>query len=239
MAICLPLAICWFRLFFVCFRPMSQSLLIRELATFDYQTIWDHMRLFTNQRHQDTQDEVWLLEHQPVFTQGLAGKSEHVIDPKKIPVIQTDRGGQITYHGPGQLMVYTLFDLKRLNLGPRQLVRTLEKTVIDLLANYNISATGKSDAPGVYVNNAKICSIGLRIRRGCSYHGIALNVKMNLKPFAYIHPCGFRGLKMTQITDFQPLITLSDIKSQIIPYLIQNFGYTSLAKTMQLWSEHE
>lgn len=215
------------------------SLLIRELIASDYPPIWNAMRLFTDQRKEDTQDEVWLLEHRPVFTQGLAGKPEHVIDPKEIPVVQTDRGGQITYHGPGQLMVYTLFDLRRLKLGPHQLVRKLEQTVIDLLASYGISACGRSDAPGVYVDDAKICSIGLRIRRGCSYHGIALNVNMDLAPFAYINPCGFRGLKMTQLRDFQSSLQIAEIKLKIIPYLMQNFGYTSQAKTLLPWSHYE
>lgn len=212
------------------------KLIIRELNKSNYQPIWNAMRSFTAKRDKNSDDEIWLLEHTPVFTQGQAGKAEHLLDPKNIAVIQTDRGGQVTYHGPGQLMLYTLFDLNRLGIGPRQLVILLEQTVIDLLNQYGISATGKRKAPGVYVNEAKICSIGLRVRRGCSYHGIALNVNMNLTPFTYINPCGYSDLKMTQISHFQPNVTLATIKSEIIPYLCKNFGYTSESKMTIPWS---
>lgn len=205
---------------------MTQILIIRLLPRSDYQSIWQAMREFTDQRTIDTPDEIWLLEHHPVFTQGQAGKAEHILNPKNIPIIQTDRGGQVTYHGPGQLMLYALLNLKRLNLGPRQLVNKLEKTVIDLLTEFNIQASTQCQAPGVYMNETKICSIGLRIRRGCSYHGIALNVDMNLKPFTSINPCGFQGLKMSQIRDFYPTVTLQQIQYKIIPHFIAHFGYT-------------
>src|SRR3990167_7390515 len=145
------------------------------------------MQEFTDSRDENTPDEIWLLEHPPVFTQGLAGKPEHILNPHAIPVVQTDRGGQVTYHGPGQLVVYTLIDLKRKHLHTREFVRTLEKCVIDVLSELSIAAVSKCDAPGVYVNNEKICSIGLRVRKGCSYHGIAFNIDMDLTPFSYIN----------------------------------------------------
>ncbi|MDF3054122.1 MAG: octanoyltransferase [Gammaproteobacteria bacterium] len=179
-----------------------QNLIIRQLGTCDYQTTWDKMKVFVDQRDANTPDEVWLLEHPPVFTQGLAGKPEHVLNLGDIPLICTDRGGQVTYHGPGQLVAYTLFDLQRLNMGSRQLVQTLESCVIDVLASYGVSAESKCEAPGVYIEGAKICSIGLRVRKGCSYHGIAFNIDMDLTPFSRINPCGFKDLQMTQLRDF-------------------------------------
>lgn len=185
------------------------------------------MRHFTDERDEDTPDEIWLLQHNPVFTQGQAGKAEHIIDPKHIPIVHSDRGGQVTYHAPGQLMLYSLIDLSRRRLGVRQMVRKLLQTVINLLAEYNITAIGKPEAPGVYVNDAKICSIGLRVRKGCSYHGIALNVNMNLTPFSYINPCGFENLAMTQISDFVPGIDVTTIKNKIIPRFLANMGYTA------------
>lgn len=162
---------------------IKSTLIVRELGQCEYEQIWEKMRIFTDARIEDTPDEIWLLEHPPVFTQGLAGKAEHVLNPGDIPVIKTDRGGQVTYHGPGQLVAYVLFDLRRLNVGIRQMVRLLEQAIVDLLAEYNIVAAGRCDAPGVYVDGAKICSIGLRVRKGCTYHGIALNVAMDLTPF--------------------------------------------------------
>lgn len=196
---------------------------ICQLPLSDYLPIWQKMQDFTKSRTQDTEDELWLLEHKPVFTQGLAGKSEHVLNPGDIPIIQSDRGGQVTYHGPGQLMAYTLFDLKRLNLNTRQFVIKLENTVIDLLSDYDIKAHGKRDAPGVYVNEAKICSIGLRLKRNCAYHGIALNVNMDLEPFSRINPCGFAKLPMTQIADFTFPIKIDSISSKLYKKIKQNF----------------
>lgn len=200
-------------------------LIVRDLAIADYQTTWQAMRDFTDNRNESTTDELWLLEHPPVFTQGLAGKAEHILDAHGIPIVQTDRGGQVTYHGPGQLVAYPLFDLKRKNLHARALVRTLEKSVIDVLAHYKITALARCDAPGVYVDGAKICSIGLRVRRNCSYHGIALNVCMDLTPFRYINPCGYSDMKMTQINAFAPNVALTDVKKQLVSAIAQNFGY--------------
>lgn len=183
------------------------------------------MREFTDQRQADTIDELWLLQHPPVFTQGQAGKAEHLLNPHDIPVIQSDRGGQITYHGPGQLMLYALCDLRRLHLSPRQLVSRLEKTVIDLLAAQGCAAEARTAAPGIYMQGRKLASIGLRVRKGCSYHGLALNVAMDLKPFSYINPCGFEGLQMTQIQDHLPQLNYAEVLRQIIPYFVKNFGY--------------
>ncbi len=190
-----------------------------------YAETWEAMKRFTDARHPEIPDEIWLLEHFPVFTQGLAGKPEHVLNPQHIPVIQTDRGGQVTYHGPGQLMAYLLFDLNRLNLNTRTFVRRIEQTVVDYLKSLSIEALTKIDAPGVYVNDAKIASIGLRVRKNLSYHGLAFNVAMDLGPFSLINPCGFKGLTMTQVQDFIPSITMTNVKKGILPYFVKNFGY--------------
>ncbi len=203
----------------------KDNIIIRDLGTADYELIWQKMQEFTDSRDENTPDEIWLLEHPPVFTQGLAGKSEHILNPHHIPVIQTDRGGQVTYHGPGQLILYPLINIKRKKIAPRELVTKLENSVILLLKQFNITAESRCDAPGVYVNNQKICSIGLRIRKGCSYHGIALNVDMDLKPFGYINPCGYKDLAMTQIKNFAPSVTIQEIKAKIIPTILANFGY--------------
>lgn len=159
------------------------------------------MKDFTVSRTEDTSDEIWLLQHPPVYTQGIAGKPEHLLYPSGIPLILTDRGGQITFHGPGQLIAYLLLDLRRLRLNVRELVRKMEDAVVDLLRDYHIKAAGHVDAPGVYVNDAKIASLGLKIKNGCCYHGIALNVNMDLAPFSAINPCGYAGLRITQFKD--------------------------------------
>ena len=172
---------------------------IKNLGQQPYQQTWERMVTFTNQRDEQTTDEIWLLEHPPVFTQGQAGKPEHIIDLGDIPLVQSDRGGQITYHGPGQLVVYYLLDLKRRNIGIRTLVSQIENSVINLLKSYDVRAESKCDAPGVYVNGDKIASIGLRVRKGCTYHGLAFNIDMDLSPFSRINPCGFQQLQMTQL----------------------------------------
>ncbi len=174
---------------------------IRSLGTVDYLAAWQAMKDFTVSRTDHTLDEIWLLQHPPVYTQGIAGRSEHLLCQNEIPVVKTDRGGQITFHGPGQQIVYLLLDLRRLKLGVRELVREMEGAVIDLLREYQIDAEGRVDAPGVYVNNAKIASLGLKIKNGCCYHGIALNVNMDLRPFSAINPCGYAGLRITQTKD--------------------------------------
>ena len=205
---------------------------IRWLGQQDYQSCWQAMQAFTNQRDENTVDEIWLLEHDPVFTQGQNGKAEHILAPGNIPIVKTDRGGQVTYHGPGQLMVYTLIDLKRKQLNVRQLVSLLEQSVIDFLAAHGISALAKCDAPGVYVDGKKICSIGLRIRRGCSYHGIAFNINMDLAPFKRINPCGFADLSMTQLhtllkKDTHSTANVFGAGKELVNYLIKNLGYTT------------
>src|SRR3990167_6081931 len=204
---------------------MKNDLTIRDLAIADYKNTWEKMRDFTDSRTDTTKDEVWVLQHPPVFTQGLAGKPEHVLNPHDIPVIQTDRGGQVTYHGPGQLVIYVLCDLKRKQWGIRSLVSALENTVVSYLKHLSIEAEADSCRRGVYVSGKKICSIGLRVSRSASYHGLALNVAMDLTPFSYINPCGYAGLEMTQICDFSPTITVEAVKSAIMPYFFENLRY--------------
>lgn len=177
------------------------TFIIRNLGLIDYQEAVLRMKNFTDSRDSDTPDEVWLLQHPPVFTQGQAGLAEHILNPGDIPVIQTDRGGQVTYHGPGQLVAYLLFDLKRAHISIRAFVTLLEQSIINVLALFNIHAYGDRKAPGVYVDGAKICAIGLRVRHGCSYHGIAFNINMDLQPYKRINPCGFENLPVTQTKD--------------------------------------
>lgn len=205
---------------------ITETLIVKWLGQQDYVTCWQAMQAFTNARNADTIDEVWLLEHPPVFTQGQNGKPEHVLNPGNIPLVQTDRGGQVTYHGPGQLMVYLLIDLKRKQLVIREFVTRLEQCIIDFLAAYNIKACANREAPGVYVDQKKIASIGLRVRRGCTYHGIAFNVAMDLSPFSAINPCGFSTLKMTQCSALGGPLCTQQSGEQLVNYLIKNLGYT-------------
>ena len=181
----------------ICTSPIT----IQELGLQDYDSVWQAMREFTDKRDQQTPDELWVVEHPPVFTQGQAGKPEHLLVPSEIPLVQSDRGGQVTYHGPGQLVVYPLLNLKRKRLGVRELVTLIENSVVECLREFDIDAAPKPDAPGVYVQGDKIASLGLRVRRGCSFHGVSLNVMMDLKPFSYINPCGYAELAMTQVAD--------------------------------------
>ena len=176
-------------------------IIVRKSGQVDYDSTLRSMTEFTDRRTPDTPDEFWLLEHQPVFTLGLAGKHDHILAAGDIPVVQVDRGGQVTYHGPGQLVVYTLIDLKRAGLTIRGLVSALENAVIDPVAEYGIESRNRCEAPGVYVGEEKLASIGLRVRRGCSYHGLSLNVDMDLAPFERINPCGYEGMRMTQLTE--------------------------------------
>lgn len=179
----------------------DQPIGVHRLGVCDYTTIWEAMRRFTDERDATTQDQIWLVEHFPVFTQGRAGKPEHLLSSSNIPLVQSDRGGQVTYHGPGQLIMYPLIDVKRRRIGVRAMVNALENAVIHVLDEHGINACSKSDAPGVYVDGAKIASLGLRIRRGSSFHGIAFNIDMDLSPFDHINPCGYAGLRMTQLRD--------------------------------------
>lgn len=182
---------------------------LRWLGRVDYESTWRAMQSFTDRRDAATADEIWFLEHPPVFTLGMNGKREHLLEPGDIPVVQIDRGGQVTFHGPGQLVVYPLLDVRRLGIGVRQLVVALENAVIDLAAQWRIAAVGRRDAPGIYVDGRKLASVGLRIRRGCSYHGLALNVAMDLAPFGRINPCGFAGLEVTDLRTLGQTMTQS------------------------------
>ncbi|GGF55983.1 lipoyl(octanoyl) transferase LipB [Alteromonas lipolytica] len=173
------------------------TVIVRQLGRRAYQPVWQAMQSFTDTRSDDNADEIWLVEHDPVFTQGQAGKAEHILMPGDIPVVQVDRGGQVTYHGPGQLVIYLLLNVRRRKLGVRELVTAMENAVISTLAESGIAANARPDAPGVYVSGQKICSLGLRIRKGCSFHGLALNVNMDLSPFQRINPCGYEGMEMT------------------------------------------
>ncbi|ARQ73261.1 MULTISPECIES: lipoyl(octanoyl) transferase LipB [Pseudomonas] len=206
---------------------MSQVLGIRELGLLDYERTWLAMQRFTDERKlvPDTQDEVWLVQHPPVFTQGQAGKAEHLLLPGDIPVVKSDRGGQVTYHGPGQLVAYLMLDVRRLGYGVRELVTRMEQCLIDLLASYGVSAAAKADAPGVYVDGAKIASLGLRIRNGCSFHGLALNVDMDLEPFRRINPCGYAGLAMTQLRDHAGPIEFAEVGARLRSQLVKHLDY--------------
>jgi len=202
------------------------SLTIRRLGLAEYQPTFEAMRSFTLARTPETPDELWLLQHPPVYTLGLAGKSEHLLRATEIPVVSIDRGGQITYHGPGQIVAYLLLDLKRRGIGVKELVRRMEQAVIVLLAEFGVEAERKPGAPGVYVDGAKIAALGLRIRNGCSYHGLALNVDMDLPPFANINPCGYAGLKVTQTRDLGIADGLEALGEKLAQKLLRELGYT-------------
>ena len=200
------------------------ELIIRRLGRRDYEPVWRDMQAFTQARDADTTDELWLVEHPQVYTFGLNAKPEHLHDPGDIPVVRCDRGGQVTYHGPGQVVVYCLIDLRRLGLGVKVFVQKLEQSIIDLLAEYGVTAERQAGAPGVYVQGAKIGALGLRITRGASYHGIALNVDMNLEPFARINPCGYPGMAVTQLSAFAAGIDRTVIAERLLQGLAENLG---------------
>ena len=201
------------------------KLIVRDLGLQEYSPIWQAMQDFTAQRDENTPDELWCLEHPPVFTMGLNGKDKHLLNIHNIPVINIDRGGQVTYHGPGQLVIYTLIDLARLNLGVKDLVNGIEKAIIALLKKYNINALGKEGAPGVYVDGEKVAALGLRIKRNKSYHGLSLNIDMDLSPFQQINPCGYEGMAVTQLKDLSSDIDSSKIKLDLIALLSKELGY--------------
>jgi lipoyl(octanoyl) transferase len=215
--------------------PLSQDLppfplhplhpVIHTLGLVEYLPTWEAMKRFTAGRAPDvqtpgTRDEIWLLQHPPIYTQGLAGLPEHLLQSGSIPVIKIDRGGQITYHGPGQIVAYLLLDLRRWKINVRELVRLMEQAVVDLLGEYGVAACGRDDAPGVYVNDAKIASLGLKIRRGCCYHGLALNVDMDMTPFSHINPCGHAGLRVTQCVELGIAAGLNELQAQLSQNLI-------------------
>ncbi|OAN18834.1 octanoyltransferase [Photobacterium jeanii] len=207
---------------------MQQDLIIRHLGRRDYEPTWQAMHEFTDQRTAETTDEVWLVEHNPVFTQGQAGKAEHLLNTGDIPVVQSDRGGQVTYHGPGQLVAYILIDLRRRKLGVRDLVTHIENTVIQTLSRFGVTSNARPDAPGVYVNQQKICSLGLRIRRGCSFHGLALNINMDLAPFLRINPCGYAGMEMTQLASQGGPSELTEVQPVLVEELVKLLDYQSV-----------
>jgi len=205
-------------------RPSDRTIEIRSLGKQDYEPIWRHMQEFTNSRDQDAPDEIWFTEHPPVFTLGLSASREHLLAPGDIPSIQIDRGGQVTYHGPGQLMIYALIDLKRARLGVRDLVTALEQSAVDLAAQYGIEAASRIDAPGVYVQGVKLASVGLRVRRNSSYHGMALNVDMDLEPFNRINTCGYTDLEVTDLRRLGINKSLSEVQEHLTPHLLKHLG---------------
>ncbi len=201
---------------------------VKQLGCLPYQSVWQAMRDFTDTRDAGTCDEVWLLQHEPVYTQGQAGKPEHLLSANGIPVVKSDRGGQITYHGPGQLIAYLLIDLRRQGLGVRQLVTLIEQAVIALLAGVGITANTRDKAPGVYVNEQKIASLGLRVRKNCTYHGLSLNLDMDLAPFAGINVCGYQGLQVTRLSDLISKVDERKVRLGLIAHLVERLGYSEV-----------
>ncbi len=213
-------------------NSIADSLVIRQLNTMDYSQVWHAMKDFTDSRDNSVADELWLVEHPPVFTQGQAGKAEHLLVPGDIEVVKVDRGGQVTYHGPGQQVVYFMINLRRKKIGVRQLVTLIENSIVAALADYNIAAYAKADAPGVYVDEKKVASLGLRVRKGCSFHGLAINVNMDLSPFLRINPCGYAGLEMVQTADLQGPQDTTSASTALVKHLINlleanNISYQS------------
>ncbi|MCK5647775.1 MAG: lipoyl(octanoyl) transferase LipB [Gammaproteobacteria bacterium] len=204
---------------------LSDTLLVKTLGQQPYEPVWQAMQSFTEQRTSETLDEIWLLEHDPVFTLGRNAKKEHILNAGDIPIIEIDRGGQVTYHGPGQLIVYLMIDIKRRALGVRKLVTLIEQSIISTLNEYQLNARAKQQAPGVYIGDAKIAALGLRIKKGCSFHGLSLNLSMNLTPFKQINPCGYKELEVVQLSDYIEDVELSKVQQQVIFYLSKNLDY--------------
>ena len=207
--------------------PGLDRLRVRRLGRSDYDPVWRAMQQFTDARNELTVDELWLVEHPPVFTQGQAGKAEHVLAPGDIPVVQVDRGGQVTYHGPGQIVAYPLIDIRRRRIGVRDLVHRIEEAIIQVLAAHGVPGERIAGAPGIYVARAKIASLGLRVRRGCTFHGMAFNVDMDLEPFQRINPCGFQGLEITQLVSFTP-VSMRDIENELVDQLAGVLKYNEV-----------
>jgi len=207
---------------------MVNSLIIRQLSTANYSEVWHAMQNFTDNRDDNTCDELWLVEHPPVFTQGQAGKEEHLLTPGDIEVVKVDRGGQVTYHGPGQQVIYFMINLRRRKIGIRKLVTLIENSIVAALKDYGINAYPKPDAPGVYVDEKKVASLGLRVRKGCSFHGLALNVNMDLSPFLRINPCGYAGLEMVQTCDLKGPTDVESAGNALVKHLIDLFDATDV-----------
>ena len=203
---------------------MLSTLHVRRLGLMDYEPVWRAMQTFTDQRDENTPDELWLVEHPPVFTQGQAGRAEHILAPGDIPVIQVDRGGQVTYHGPGQIVAYPLIDIGRLDMGVRKLVTGIEQAIIDVLQSYGVDAQLLEGAPGVYIDGVKIASLGLRIRKGKSFHGLSFNINMDLEPFQRINPCGYEGLQVTNLSAFIE-VSMREVEDRLIAGLSEVLGY--------------
>lgn len=209
----------------------AESLVVRSLGLQEYEPLWRTMQRFTEERGEETADELWFTEHPPVFTLGLNASREHLLAPGEIPVIQIDRGGQVTYHGPGQLMIYPLIDLKRGKLGVRDLVTALEQSIVDMAADMNIDAAARADAPGVYVDGRKLASVGLRVRRGASYHGMALNIDVDLEPFSRINPCGYSNLELTDLKRLGIDESMNQVANRVQQHLLARLGMTAKKRT--------
>lgn len=219
----------------------NQQLTVRALGMVDYSPAWEAMKSLTDSRDENTPDEIWLLQHPPVFTQGQAGKPEHLLFPGDIPVVQVDRGGQVTYHGPGQLVAYLMIDIKRRAIGARELVTRIEQSIVETLLHYGVSAKARKDAPGVYVEAAKIASLGLRIRKGRSFHGLSLNIDMDMEPFSRINPCGYQGMEVIQLSQLtagasenglalqQGSELINDVADKLLGELVAAFGYETVS----------
>ncbi|WP_211279497.1 lipoyl(octanoyl) transferase LipB [Cognaticolwellia mytili] len=218
---------------------MKNTLIIRQLNNSDYVDVWHAMQNFTDNRDENTADELWLVEHPPVFTQGQAGKDEHLLMPGDIPVVKVDRGGQVTYHGPGQQVIYFMINLRRRKMGVRELVTLVEDGIIASMADFGIIAKAKADAPGVYVDNKKVASLGLRIRKGCSFHGLALNVNMDLSPFLRINPCGYQGLEMVQTIDLQGPSSVEQAGDSLVKHLSELLQTENLSYQTGLDTLHD
>lgn len=212
----------------------DNALVIRQLGLQPYEPTWHKMQDFTSRRDASCDDEIWLLEHDKVFTQGQAGKAEHILNPGDIPVVQVDRGGQVTYHGPGQLIMYLMIDLRRNKLGIRDMVTIMEQAIVEVLESFGVKAFSKSDAPGVYVDQSKIASLGLRVRRGCTFHGFALNLNVDMEPFLRINPCGYAGMQMSNLADFVADLDQQVVIQRLCDFMIKKIGYNNVTYTSQL-----
>lgn len=214
-------------------HPVSEKLIVRRLGRVAYEPTWKSMQQFTTARNAETIDELWLLEHDPVFTQGQAGKAEHLLNTQDIPVVQVDRGGQVTYHGPGQLVGYLLVDIGRRKMGARELVSRIEQVVVNTLKAFGVESFPRTDAPGVYVGADKIASLGLRIKKGCSFHGLAINVNGDMEPFLRINPCGYGGLKMVKLQQFLAEATVSGVADKLVDEFVNLMAYNQVTLDCQ------